>query len=58
MTGRKIHEMIKNLALGMTWDQWAGTDRDSLAEANQIRRIHAAGIAEEREALRKAGRFQ
>lgn len=58
MADRKFHETIKNLALGMTQEQSAGPDRDGLTEANQIRRIHAAKIAEEREALRKAERFQ
>lgn len=58
MAGRKIHEMTKNLALGMTQEQFAEPDRDSLIETNQIHRIHAAKIAEEREALRKAGRSQ
>lgn len=57
MAGRKIHEMIKALALGMSQEQLTGPDRDSFPEAEPIRRIHAAKLAEEREALRKAGRY-
>lgn len=58
MTGRKIQEMVRALTLGSAPEQVAGAGGKSVSERNRSRRIHAAEIAAEREALRKAGRIR
>lgn len=55
MTVQRSDEIIKAFASGETAERITAGEGPDAAEAERVRRVHAADIAEKREMLRKAG---